>query len=157
MKSKIKIKMGAIEIEYEGSEDFLKEELPELLSAVSDLYEKSSHALKTEETQTIVTTNNNNIKGTTSTLAAKLGGATGSDLCMVAVARITFVLNKDICTRKELLDEMKSANAYYKTTYSNNLTKIINQLVKGGKLMEPSTGSYSLSAESRNSIGAKLA
>lgn len=157
MTSKIKIKMGAIEIEYEGSEDFLKEELPELLSAVSELYQKSSHILNTEETSTTAHATTNNIQGTTSTLAAKLGGSTGADLCMVAAARVTFVLNKDTCTRKELLDEMKSATAYYKTNYSSNFTKILNKLVKDGKLMEPSAGSYSLSADSRNSIGEKLA
>jgi len=44
--SKIKIKLGAIEVEYEGSESFLKEELPQLLSAVSDLYAKSRAALE---------------------------------------------------------------------------------------------------------------
>jgi hypothetical protein len=41
MTSKIKIKMGAIEIDYEGSEEFLKEELPSLLKTVSDLYKSS--------------------------------------------------------------------------------------------------------------------
>ncbi|MBL1321037.1 MAG: hypothetical protein COA63_008270 [Methylophaga sp.] len=156
MTSKIKIKMGAIEIEYEGSEDFLKEELPELLSAVSNLYQKSANVLKTEESSTVQATNTD-IKGTTSTLAAKLGGGTGADLCMAAIARVTFVLNKETCTRKELLDEMKSAKAYYKANYSSNLTKIINKLVKDGKLMEPSAGSYSLSAENRTGIGAQLA
>jgi hypothetical protein len=35
MTSKIRIKLGAIEVEYEGSEQFLKEELPQLLTAVS--------------------------------------------------------------------------------------------------------------------------
>ena len=33
--------MGAIEIEFEGSELFLKEELPELLEAVSRLYSEA--------------------------------------------------------------------------------------------------------------------
>ena len=45
MTSKIRIKLGAIEVEYEGSEQFLKEELPQLLTAVSELYAKSA-ALK---------------------------------------------------------------------------------------------------------------
>lgn len=40
--SKIRIKLGAIEVEYEGSESFLKEELLALLSAVSDLYQRSN-------------------------------------------------------------------------------------------------------------------
>ena len=32
--SKIKIKMGPLEVEFEGSEAFLKAELPDLLAAV---------------------------------------------------------------------------------------------------------------------------
>ena len=44
MNSKIRIKLGPIEVEYEGSEAFLKEELPQLLTAVSDLYSKSNIA-----------------------------------------------------------------------------------------------------------------
>ena len=39
--AKMRIKMGPIEIEYEGSEDFLKQELTDLLSAVSKLYQDS--------------------------------------------------------------------------------------------------------------------
>ncbi len=35
MTSKIRIKLGPIEVEYEGSESFLKEELPYLLAAVA--------------------------------------------------------------------------------------------------------------------------
>lgn len=32
--SRIRIKMGAIEVEYEGDESFLRDELPALLTAV---------------------------------------------------------------------------------------------------------------------------
>ena len=35
--SKIKIKMGLLEVEFEGSEAFLKAELPDLLAAVETL------------------------------------------------------------------------------------------------------------------------
>jgi hypothetical protein len=38
MNSKFKIKLGQIELEYEGSEEFLTKELPELLAAVSKLF-----------------------------------------------------------------------------------------------------------------------
>lgn len=47
MTSKIRIKMGPIEVEYEGSENFLKEELPELLGTVSNLYKESGLQSKT--------------------------------------------------------------------------------------------------------------
>jgi hypothetical protein len=38
MESKIRIKMADIEVEYEGSEAFLKGELPAILDAVSKLH-----------------------------------------------------------------------------------------------------------------------
>ena len=37
----MRIKMGPIEIDYEGSEDFLKQELPAILTAVSTLHKES--------------------------------------------------------------------------------------------------------------------
>jgi hypothetical protein len=160
MASKIRIKMGAIEIEYEGSEEFLKEELPSLLNAVSDLY-KSSGPLIDEASPTVVAAANssaaNKIQGTTATLAAKLGGNSGPELVMSAAARLTFVLGKEKFHRKDLLEETKSASSYYKNTYSSNFSALLNGLVKSGKLMEPSKDNYSLSADSLKSIGAQLA
>lgn len=160
MTSKIKIKMGAIEIEYEGSESFLKEELPALLTAVSDLY-KSSAPLMDNSSPSPETAPNTaastKVVGTTATLAAKLGGASGPDLLMCAAARIHFVLGKEKFHRKELADEIKTANNYYKTTYASNMSALLNGLVKAGKLMESSKDNYSLSIDSLKSIGAQLA
>lgn len=159
MTSKIKIKMGAIEVEYEGSEQFLKEELPELLTAVSNLYKASAPLIEANHSATGSDSGSGKstkVVGTTSTLAAALGGGSGPDLAMSAASRLTFALGKDKFSRKEILEEMKSASAYYKTSYSSNLTKIINGLVKDKKLMEPAKDTYSLSADSRKSLGAKL-
>ena len=159
MTSKIKIKMGAIEIEYEGSEQFLKDELPELLSAVSNLYKASAPLIDASNVVTgteVGSDKSSEIVGTTGTLAAELGGGTGPDLAMSAAARLTFVLKKDKYSRNEILEEMKSASAYYKTSYSSNLTSILNGLIKNKKLMEPAKDTYSLSADSRKSLEAKL-
>ena len=49
MTSKIRIKMGFIEVEFEGSEQFLKEELPDLLTGVSQLHSKSSLASEDDQ------------------------------------------------------------------------------------------------------------
>lgn len=160
MTSKIKIKMGSIEIEYEGSESFLKEELPALVTTVLDLYKSSAPILEVSNsmansTKTGVT--NKKIEGTTASLAAKLGGGTGPDLIMTAAAQLTFVQNKDKFTRKDLVSEIKSATAYYKASYFSNLTPLLSGLVKDGKLMEPANGTYSLSAASLEYIGTKLA
>lgn len=160
MTSKIKIKMGAIEIEYEGSEEFLKEELPALLKAVSDLYKSSApfiEAVGTALEPNTSAANTKKVQGTTATLAATLGGSNGPELIMTAASQLTFVQKKDKFLRKDIVSEIKSATAYYKSSYFSNLTPLLNGLVKDGKLMEPSNGTYSLSAKSLESIGAKLA
>lgn len=160
MTSKIRIKMGAIEIEYEGSEQFLKDELPELLSAVSNLYKASAPLMEANNSATGLDAGSGKsteVVGTTGTLAAALGGGSGPDLAMTAAARLTFVLGKDKFARKEILDEMKSASSYCKPSYISNLTKILSGLVKDKKLMESAKNTYSLSADSRTSLGAKLA
>lgn len=161
--SKIKIKLGAIEVEYEGSETFLKEELPQLLAAVSDLYSKSRHALDSNpsESGSIVTANQNGaaqkkIEATTGSLAAKLNVKSGPELVLAAAARLTFVLGSATFSRQKLIDEMKTATAYYKATYLNNLTQSLNNLVKDGKLNEPSQGNYALTAPSLKDLEQRI-
>lgn len=154
--------MGAIEIEYEGSEDFLKQELPELLKAVSDLYKSAGAVVQNptnlEKSSTDANLSKPNLtEGTTATLAAKLGGETGPDLAMTAAAQLHFVQKKEKFTRKELSTEMRSASAYFKESYASNLAKTVETLVKTGKLTEPSKDKFSLSANSIKSLGDKLA
>ena len=43
--------MGAVEVDYEGTEEFLKAELPALLAAVSDLYKQSGMAKPNNATE----------------------------------------------------------------------------------------------------------
>ena len=81
----------------------------------------------------------------------------GPDLIIAAAARMTFVLEKSAFSRQEIIDEMKTASAYYKKSYLGNLTPYINTLMKDGKLLEPSTGTYSLSATAQADLKARLA
>ena len=165
MTSKIRIKMGPIEIEYEGSETFLKVELPELLEAVSNLYKESglsgkpSLELSTATGEAgIATPKSPQLQGTTASFAAKLQCKTGPELVIAAATRLTFVLGKDKFTREELLKEMQTASAYYKKTFkSGNLTKSLDRLIKNGKLNEPSRNNYSLSASMKSELGARIA
>jgi len=160
MTSKIRIKLGAIEVEYEGSEQFLKDELPQLLTAVSELYAKSA-ALKETPVGTVANAAQPGgaaaLQGTTGTIAAKLAVKQGPDLILAAAARMTFVLGKATFSRQEIADEIKTASAYYKKTYMNNLSQYLNNLMKDGKLLEPSTGTYSLSATAQTDLKARLA
>lgn len=163
--SKIKIKIGAIEVDYEGSETFLKEELPQLLSAVTDLYEKSrgslGSAIPNENPAFVAELGADGAKkpkmeATTGSIAAKLNVKSGPDLVMAAAARLTFALQYQTFTRQKIIDEIKTASAYYKASYLSNLTQTLNNLVKDGKLNEPSQDNYALTASSLKDLEQRL-
>ncbi|WP_440068573.1 hypothetical protein [Tenacibaculum discolor] len=163
--SRIKIKMGAIEVECEGSESFLKDELPELIKSVSEMYNNSNHSLSADESvemSSIDVSSQNQLNGTlnigtTGSVAAKLSVKSGSELLIAAAARLTFGLAKSTFTRKEVLTEMKSATSYYKTSYGANLTKYLSSAVKDGKFLETSKGVYAIQATVSTSLKSRLA
>jgi hypothetical protein len=156
--SKIRIRMGRTEVEYEGSEEFIRSELPDLLAVISEIIHRGRHAEPEEEEQTQVgeerrTTN----PGTTASIAAKLKCNSAPDLALAAGARLVFGLKQEAFSRQVLLQEMQSARSYYKQTMSGNLSKTLEGLVKTGKLNEVSTDTYSLAQAERSRIEAILA
>jgi len=163
MQSKVRIKIGDVEIEYEGSEDFLKKELPKLLSAFSTLY-KESGILTSPTLQSVPTVNEgageaagNAISGTTTTIAHKLKCSTGPDLVIAAAARLTLSLGRESFSRKELASEMKNATSFCKVSYISNLTSSLKRLRKKGKLNEPTTNTYALSPAAIEELKTRLA
>lgn len=162
-KCKIRIKLGLIEIEYEGAESFLKKELPDLLGAVTQLYKDSGAVLEAsgggaEEVAKVAAAGESaGLQGTTSTIAAKLGVKSGPELILAACARLTFVSGNATFTRKQITDEMKSATGYYKKTYLNNLSSYLQNLVRDQKLVEATTGTFALSVPTKNELEKRLA
>lgn len=156
MESKIRVKLGAIEVEYEGSEAFLKQEFLGLLSKLSEFY-RTNKISANEHAGRADSGLGERINLSTASVAAKLGCADGPDLLVAAGAHLTLSQHVEAFTRQQLLDQIKAAKAYYKKSYSNNLTKYLIGLVKGGKFNEPSTGTYSLAADTRKDLEARLA
>lgn len=164
MESKIKIKIGPIEIEYEGSEAFLKEELPALIAAVTNLHRESGISDSVETPTPIIENNNssdsipkgNTLNLTTGSIAARLNVKTGPELILAAAARLSLSLGQENFSRSQLSNEMKSASAYYKQTYMKNLTGSLNRLLKEDKLFEISKDKYSISASTRSDMESRL-
>jgi len=156
--SKFRIKMGVIEVEYEGSDEFLKKELPELLAAVSRLHQEhgSSSAAEADSPPPKRSASKTS-KGTTASIAAKLGCKSGGDLLIAAAAQLTFVEGKETFDRKELTAACRAGKNYFKSTYVNNLTTYLAKLVSSGQLNEVSEDEYALSAPEMKSLEAKLA
>lgn len=162
MSSKLRIRIGEVEIDYEGTEEFLKRELPQLLKTAMELH-KASGAASASGAVKDGGSGSSAGKGrvgslTTGSIAATLGAKSGSELLTAAAAHLALVKDTEPFTRKQLLTEMQSATSYYKSSYSPNLTKYIKTaLQKGGPLSETSRNHYALTAAARADLEMKLA
>jgi hypothetical protein len=156
--SKIRIKMGEIEVDYDGSEEFLKTELPALLAAVSKLYAESGRGLSVRpiDRPNAPGTNGAGSLGTTASIAASLGCKSGSDLIIAAAAQLTLVQKKDDFSRKELLEACKAGKNYWKSTYGKNMSTYLATLVGNKQLNEVSDGIYALAAAEKQTLEKKL-
>ena len=160
MVSKVRIRVGQIEVDFEGDEQFLKDEVPALLDRVLRLHhEAKCHAGVVVEEQLPDSAQGNGTTGigTTANIAARLGCNSGPDLILAAGARLTLGAGQESLSRQALHEEMKTATAYYKKTYANNLTSYLSNLVKSGRLVESAKDTYALKASTRAEIEAKLA
>jgi len=164
MTSRIRVKMGPIEVEYEGSEIFLKYELLQFLGAISELYGSSGIWAPGTGVQDVSLTTPTEIgpastgsEWSTATVAAKLDCTTGRDLVMAACARLAFGLGLGTFTRDQILGEMKAATAYYRENHRKNLTNYLRTLLKKSELVESAKGSYALSASARKRLEQQLA
>ncbi len=161
MNSKIRIKMGAIEVEYEGSEAFLREELPAFLAAVSELYAKSGGSTyqlngNAEEQLQASAVQNPSIEMTTASIASKLGVNSGAQLVLAAAAHLRLVKGMDRFPRKQLTEQMRSASSFFKESYVSNLSKTIQTLMKDDKLNEPSSEVYALTHATEQELRSRL-
>ncbi|MFC1538649.1 hypothetical protein ACFL6H_04435 [Candidatus Latescibacterota bacterium] len=163
METKIKIKLGPIEVEYEGTEKFLKEELTDLIKTVIDLYQvnniliNSNDTGKDLETEVFSATKTKTFQYSTQSIAAKLSCKKATDLILAAATKLTLVDGKETFMRQELLDEIKTAPSYYKNSYNKNLTSSLNSMLKNDKLNEPKSNTYALTAASKKEMERFLA
>lgn len=153
--SKIRIKTGSIEIEFEGTEEFLKTEIPVLLKIVSELPQSSggtTHPSKISSEGSgappaVLSVNS---------VAAKLNVDTGPDLILAACLSLSHFKGQLTYSRKDITKEMRGASTYFKTTYSSNLTGSIDRLIADGKLLQNGEDVYSLSAKTLEELKGRL-
>ena len=156
MDNRIKIKVGGLEVEYEGSVDFLEGKLLKLMTSLAELQDRFRlHDLSKDDTSR--DTDDSLAHMSTSAIAQKLNVKTGPDLAVAAAARLSTVLGRKTFTRADLLKEMKEATAYYKSTFSDNLTSILRRLVKKGKLTEQGKDTYALGSTEVSRLRTTLA
>ena len=153
---KIKVSIGTIQFTGEGEENWVEKQLDKIIDHAPGLLKVvpavSAHNSGKGETGL----HENTLQLTTGSIASKLGCKTGSDLVKAATARLTLVGEKAKFHRKDILAEMQSASAFYKESYTSNLSKYLTGLVKKNVLLEQSSGVYALHEDSKNSLRALL-
>jgi hypothetical protein len=142
MDARIRLKINGIELECEGTTEFIRSELPDLLKALTAAIALPS----VNEPLSAQTSLNPTIKGeTTNGIASKIGAKTAPDLFRAGLAYLQLVQGKEMATRQEILDQMKTVTRVYRKTMVGNLTKTISNLMTARAINEPRMGSYVLS------------
>lgn len=164
MNHNIKIKIGSIEIKYEGTEDYLKNDLPALIDklvALKGVQTEEPISESTDETEEKPSeskgvSNNAPLQMSINSISAKLNVKSGSDLIIAACAHLTLVQNRETFQRKDILNEMKKASNYFKISHRGNLTSLLKTLVTNHKLIERKTDTYAISANTLKSLKSTL-
>lgn len=158
---KIKFKTAHVEIEYEGSEEFLRAELLELTTKIEETY-KASPPIDMLPQQAVVpsqqVTSNDAPKISLSlkSIAAKLNVTSEPELVLATCAYLTLSANRDTFTRKDIFDTMKTASGFYKKSYSSNLSVTLDGLIKNGKLLHQANDVFALSVQTRSELESRL-
>ena len=157
MESWIRLKAGEAEVEFRGSEGFVREALPGLVGFVKEM--SSPEGLSDDDYQEAPSSSNSDKQMpamTVNTVAARLNIKKRKDLVMAACAYLSVIKGKERFERKEILDGMKSAQNYYKVGYRKALTDLLDSLVKDGKRLETEKNIYALDARAKSDLEAKL-
>jgi hypothetical protein len=166
MSIRVRIKSGHLEVDYEGSETFLVEELPDVIRSVV----KASGSVAPPTNNGAAGANHSgNAEGdngesggelelSENNVAAKLNSTEGGDLVTAAAAHLRLVQGKSTFTRDELRSTMKNATDYWtQNKHGKNLSYYIKGLVSSGKLIERSKDVFALPASEASSLKSQLA
>ncbi len=159
MDIKIRMKIGDVEIEYEGPEDYLRKGITDILAAADALQGKGSFPSEMDEEMETAdeeehddddddsaTREKEPLPMSVSSIAKTLRCSTGQDLVVAACASLTLVKQEDVFSREQIRLEMKEARRYYKENYRKSLTKYLRALVRSGVLLEVDESTYSIPA-----------
>jgi hypothetical protein len=154
MMTKLRIKIGDFEIDAEGEEQFVKNDLLEIVKSAMKLQDTTvvrtrDFAGGAEGGEDDRHSRHNVVQLTTSSIAAKLNAKSGPDLIIAAAAQLTFVQNKESFGRNELLKQARTASAYFNENVRKNLSSHLNSLVRARKLNELSVGVFAIHAAAR--------
>lgn len=161
--AKIRVKVGSMEIEYEGDPAFLNGGIEALLVTMGDLATRVPEEPADNTTATAnaeadaPTVPKSGFNVSTNTIAAHLDAKGGPELVICALAQLELVQGKSSSSRSEILAEMKGATTYYNGNMSSNMSKNLGNLTKAKRINQIAKDTYALSAPERKQLEAKLA
>jgi hypothetical protein len=154
MTAKLRIKAKGIEIEWEGDVEYLKNDLPDLISAIVMALGVSASDDESEEAEPVVLGEGKTF--TTAALAAKIKPTSAADLFKIALAKLQISDKIEPASRAQIHNEMKLAPKFYKPSMKNNLGNTIDTLLGQGAINEPSSGNFALSQAAQEQLQAKI-
>ena len=161
--STIRLKMGQIEVEFKGSESFIKNELKDLVSTIAEVHKNVGFPLKPVD-ERLLPKNPQNLglnaddlsEHTVTSIATKFGCKTTVDLITAAATHLIHVRKKPSFSRSELLTSMREATMFWKDSDARNLNARLVQLEKESVLRKHGN-QFKFSPESNKDFEAKLA
>jgi hypothetical protein len=150
--TKIALKWGGLELEFEGSEEFLRKELLAFVKEVGSLQDSP---INKAAANTRKPGGGGSGSESVSTIAQKLSVKRGPEL-IIAAALSFHTAGTHSFTKRHLRDRIKEASAFYKSTYRNNFDNYVARLVKKGKLSHLGGENYALPATELPSLEQRL-
>jgi len=151
---RISVKLGDLQIEYEGEQKFITDGL---LNFAKEFVATASDNVVASSTSSAKRERNGTLALSTSSIAQKLGSKSGSDLAVAAAAHLVIVKKMEQFTHTELLAEMRGAKTFYKKGFHSNLGNHIKTLVNAGRFNHIGGNDYALSESEMTELGGKLA
>jgi hypothetical protein len=159
MDLRIALKIGKIEMEFEGSNEMFETKIDPIIKDLLTFGKESVDAATLEVAHEPPMVKSGGVPQamTIKSIAGKLNVDSGGELLYASVASLSVIRKKETITRKEINDEMKLAIGYYKVSYTNNLTSYLDTMIKQGSLIEVSKDNYAVKTSERQAMEKKLA
>ena len=135
MTSRIRVKVGTFEIEYEGTEDYLKAEFPGLLKAITALPGVTA-AAAAAATESVAEGGVEQVGAGGQCVSYHRAETPGDHGSRPRHGGGTRPLSNGTqpFAKKQLKAELRSAQGFYKSSYGSNFDVALTRLVKGGKI-----------------------
>lgn len=159
--NRLHIKLGQLEVEYEGPSEITKDDLFALFDKLNSLPIGVTAPLEgnaaPKEDQSVTEQTKIDINMGMPTICSKLGGKTLTERIFAACASLQIVLNTPAYSAQLIKDEIKKANGYCKAeSDTKNFSKTLKDLVKRGNILQGQGNNYYLSAEKLGELQGRL-